>query len=259
MNAGVQQFGNGYQKVTESEPEQPGIILRPAGDAGLIVQFGDRLDPAINNAVLAFEKHLRDEAVPGVIETAPTLCSVLVRFDPLVTPPREIRAICRDMAEGRDWLSAPPPEGARLWRIPAVYGGAAGPDLPQVADLLGVSEDQAIEMHTACTLRVMMLGFAPGMAYLGELPPAWDIPRQAEIKPMVPAGSLLVAIRQTVFFATDAPTGWRTIAHSPFRGFRPETDTPFTLSPGDEVAFEPTTSAAAAKWRQDDLQAEAIG
>jgi len=235
------------------------VVLRPAGDSGLIVEFGNRIDPNINNAVLAFERHLQDAAIPGVIETAPTICSVLVRFDPLVTPPEEIRAQCSALATVRDWLGAPPPEGARRWRIPAVYGGTAGPDLSEVAELLDKREDQVIAMHAACTLRVMMLGFAPGMAYLGELPPEWDIPRRAEIKPLVPAGSLLVAIRQTVFFATDAPTGWRTIAHSPFRGFRPETGTPFTLSPGDEVIFEPVTTAATASWRQDDLKSEEIG
>ena len=85
------------------------------------------------------------------------------------------------------------------------------------------------------------LGFAPGQPYLGELPPAWDIPRQTGLTPKVPVGALTVAIRQLVLFAVSTPTGWRHIGQTGFRAFRPESDTPFVLNPGDEVIFEPVS------------------
>lgn len=218
--------------------------LRAAGDSALLVEFGDRLDPAINNAAIAFDARLRAEGIGGVIESAPTIRSVLVRFDPLELAPDRLRGRIGELLGERDWLAAPPPEGRCLWTIPACYGGAHGPDLDEVADLMGCSPDEAVARHADARQRVFMLGFAPGVAYLGLLPEAWNLPRLKEIRPEVPSGALLVAVRQTVLFAAAMPTGWRTIGRTPFRSFDPDRDPPVLLSPGDEVRFEPVPAAA---------------
>ncbi|GAB5470413.1 MAG: 5-oxoprolinase subunit PxpB [Rhodospirillales bacterium] len=217
--------------------------FRAAGDSGLIVEFGDSLDRQVNNAVLAFDRRLRAAEIAGVGETAPTLRSVLLRFDPLALAPDRLRARLREILAERDWLNAPPPEGRGLWRIPLRYGGDAGPDLAEIAATLEVEAETLIAEHAATRQRVMMLGFAPGFAYLGELPVRWDLPRLPAVKPRVPPGSLSVALRQSVLCATPIPTGWRTIARTPFRSFDLGRDPAFLLEPGDEVIFEPISAA----------------
>ena len=57
--------------------------LRPVGLDGLLVAFGDGLDVRVQRAVLAFRAAAEAAAWPGVEETAPSLTSVLLRFDPL--------------------------------------------------------------------------------------------------------------------------------------------------------------------------------
>ncbi len=215
----------------------------PAGDSGLIVEFGDRLDVRINNAVLAFDARLRRAAIEGVSETAPTIASVLIRFDPLALPLERLEGELDTLLAEADWLAAPPPEGRKRWRIPALYGGEAGPDLAETADLIGVDEAALVREHAESVQRVLMLGFAPGFAYLGQLPERWDLPRLTKPKPQVPPGSLSVAVRQSTFTATTIPTGWRTIACSPFLSFDLSRDPAFLLEPGDEVAFEPIEPA----------------
>jgi len=217
-------------------------VLRAAGDAAVLVEFGDRLDPAINNAALAYDSRLRDLALAGILETAPTIRSVLVRFDPLALPPARLREQLAELASERNWFAAPPPPGRSLWRIPACYGGGHGPDLDEVAKLMDCSTDEAVARHAATRQRVFMLGFAPGVAYLGLLPEAWALPRLREIRPEVAAGSVLVAVRQTVLFAAAMPTGWRTIARTPWRSFDADREPPVMLSPGDEVTFSPVSA-----------------
>lgn len=213
-------------------------VLRAAGDSALLVEFGDRLDPGINDAVIAFDARLRAAAIEGVSETAPTIRSVLVRFDPLTLAPDRLHALLGALLEERDWFHASPPEGRSLWRIPACYGGQHGPDLDEIADLVGCSPAQAIERHAGQRQRVFMLGFAPGVAYLGLLPENWNVPRLQEVRPEMPSGSVLVAVRQTVLFAAAMPTGWRAIARTPFHSFEPSREPPVLLAPGDEVCFE---------------------
>jgi len=96
---------------------------------------------------------------------------------------------------------------------------------------------------TAARVRVLTIGFAPGQPYMGELPEHWNIPRQQGLTPSVPAGALVVAIRQLIVFQNAAPTGWRHIGQTAFSLFRPDGDPPFALTPGDELTFPAITPA----------------
>jgi len=218
-------------------------VLRVAGDMGLLVEFGAVYHPSINAAVLAFDAAFAAHLPRGVIETVPSFRSLLVRFDPVELAFERLEAQLNGLLGARDWYRAPPPEARKNWVLPAVYGGDFGPDLAEVADLMGLREDQVIDSHTASGMTVAMLGFAPGLAYLGQLPEIWDIPRRTTINPKVPAGAVLVAVRQTVLPATAIPTGWRQIAQTHFIGFQPKSAVPFLLSPGDQVRFRPVTAA----------------
>jgi allophanate hydrolase subunit 1 len=91
-------------------------------------------------------------------------------------------------------------------------------------------------------VRVLTIGFAPGQPYMGQLPPEWNIPRLSQLTPQVPAGALVIAIRQLIIFSAATPTGWRHIGQSAFRLFRPDAARPFALNPGDEVSIRPITA-----------------
>ncbi len=238
--------------VTQYKQDPPAFpALKPAGDMGLLIEFGADYDPATNAAVIAFDAAFSAQLPAGVIETVPSFRSILVRFDPLALPFEQLASRVRRRLRSRDWYLAPAPKNRRKWRLPVVYGGARGPDLAEVADLMGLRQDQVIDSHCAQPLRVAMLGFAPGLAYLGQLPPIWQFPRRTGITPKVPAGAVLVAVRQTVLPCTDIPTGWRQIGQTPFLGFDPDKPVPFLLAPGDEVRFEPVSEAAFAAYDRD--------
>lgn len=242
--------------MSESKGEMPGNGARfprilPMGLSGLLVQFSDRLEEDANRAALRLRTRLLAEALPGVEEIAPSLGAVFLRLDPLVAD--------RAAVEARVWrlLTAPaggpdPAAVARRWRIPAVLGGDAGPDLAAVAAAMGCDEAAAVAELTAMPLRVMALGFAPGLPYLGILPDRWDIPRKAGLTPRVPRGGIVVAVRQAIVFPTATATGWWHVGQTGFGGFRPDAADPFLLRPGDEVRFQPVTQDALDALSRDD-------
>ena len=214
--------------------------IEPLGEAALLVRFADRLDAAANRACIAFCAALEDAPPEGVAETASSLGSVLVRLD---GAGHAVEAALRERLAARDWSAEPLPP-RRLWRIPCAFGGADGPELDAVAAMAGTDAAGAVETLAAARLRVMGLGFAPGMPYLGILPDAWDLPRRTDLTPKVPEGALAVAVRQLVLFGTAAPTGWRQVGRTAFGCFRPGRARPVALRPGDEVRFEPVGAAA---------------
>ncbi len=232
------------------EPRWPQI--RPAGYDGFVVCFGERLSDAANSAALAFRDAIEKAGWDGVEESSTSLVSAYLRFDPLVRDHRTMRVALEGLVKERDWYAAPLPAGRRLWRVPTVFGGDAAPQLAEAAKGAGLSEAEAIASISSGQVRVQTIGFAPGMPYLGELPPEWDIPRQTELTAQVSAGGLCVAIRQLVLFPVATPTGWRHIGQTALKLFRPDTADPFLLRPGDEVLFEPTDPGRLAVLQNDE-------
>jgi len=231
-------------------------VIRQAGDMGILVEFGAIYDPVINAAVLAFDAAFDEDKPAGVLETVPSFRSFLIRFDPFELPYARLEQHLTQLLARENWYRAPPPQNRKEWVLPVVYGGSRGPDLGEVADMMGRREDQVIAEHCAGPLNVAMLGFSPGLAYLGQLPPAWGLPRRSEITPQVPAGAVLVAVRQTVLPSTAIPTGWRQIGQTPFRAFDPAAKVPFLVAPGDRIRFEPVTEAAYAAFDMTALRRE---
>ncbi|QIE42168.1 allophanate hydrolase subunit 1 [Rhodobacteraceae bacterium SC52] len=220
---------------TPNVPEFP--LIAPLGLGGWLVRFGDRPDDAANRAALSFRAAIDAANWKEVAETATALASVFVSFDPMVTAADALRHKLAMLLAERDWMGQGLPAGRRRWTIPCAFGGASGPALNDVAQQVGLSADEAITALTQTPVRVLTLGFAPGQPYLGTLPPEWDIPRQKTLTPMVPAGALVVAVRQLIVFTASTPTGWQHIGQTSFACFRPDSDSAFPLRAGDEVVF----------------------
>jgi KipI family sensor histidine kinase inhibitor len=95
-----------------------------------------------------------------------------------------------------------------------------------------------------------MLGFLPGFPYLGDLPPELALPRRADPRVKVPAGSVSIATTLTAIYPYESPGGWHLIGATPVRFFDPARTPPALLAPGDAVRFDPIDATAFAAIRQ---------
>jgi inhibitor of KinA len=105
--------------------------------------------------------------------------------------------------------------------------------------LHGMTEAEAIELHTSAEYLVYFLGFMPGFAYLGELPKELATPRLGAPRKQVPAGSVGIAGNQTGVYPFATPGGWRLIGRTPIKMFRADEGGLSLLSIGDRVRFTP--------------------
>jgi KipI family sensor histidine kinase inhibitor len=207
-----------------------------AGDATLLVEFAERIDPRINQRVIALAHTVREARLPGVRDVVPAYRTVGVSFDPLRTDLGRLLAVIDRFAdEPGDTAAANP----ALVRVPVCYGGDHGPDLAALAAAAGLTAEEAIECHCAPLYRVFMIGFIPGFAYLGLVDERLAAPRRAEPRLRVPAGSVGIAGRQTGIYPTDSPGGWMLIGRTPLRPFDLEREPACLFEPGDAVQFYP--------------------
>lgn len=123
--------------------------------------------------------------------------------------------------------------------IPVIYGGEAGPDLGEVARHSGLTEKQVVELHSSVEYVVWFLGFQPGFPYLGGLPEQLAMPRRAEPRLQVAAGSVGIGGAQTGVYPLATPGGWQLLGRTPLALFDAQRKEPALLRSGDRVRFVP--------------------
>ena len=201
-------------------------MIQPFGEAALLVEL-ESADQAQALAAL-----LRDDPPPGMVEAVPGLASLLVELDPLSADAERVSTLI----EGRLGGLRPLAPSGGLHTIPVIYDG---PDLEVVAELTGLLPSEVIARHAAIELRVLFCGFAPGFAYLGDLPSDLRVERLATPRTRTPAGSVAIAGSMSGIYPSDLPGGWRVIGRTEVTLFDPHRDPPALLVPGDRVSFEP--------------------
>jgi inhibitor of KinA len=215
-------------------PSYPRLLT--LGDTGWTVEFGDAIEPALHDRVLALCDAVAALHLDGVIETVPTYRSATVYFDPCRIEAVEVGHKLQALAATLSVSSGP---AARIVDLPVCYAEECGPDLPEVAAAAGLSTDEVIRLHASVEYRVYMLGFSPGFPYLGSVPEAIAVSRLPTPRPAVPAGSVGLAGRQTGIYPQQTPGGWRLIGRTPVTLYAPHHVPPFLLRAGDRVRFVP--------------------
>lgn len=161
--------------------------------------------------------------------------SVVVRFDSATmsvdTAQRQLREQLGAMSRNDTGSES------ALIEIPVCYGQEYGPDLDSVCQMLGLTVDELIELHTAIEYRIDMLGFTPGFAYVGGLSAELNVPRLAEPRQRVEAGSIGITDGLTGLYALPGPGGWPLVGRTPMPLFEARSDQPFLLQAGMRVRF----------------------
>ena len=55
------------------------VKILTVGDCGVSVEFGQEINLDINHRVIALKMLLKEKGIPGIVETIPTYCSLLLR------------------------------------------------------------------------------------------------------------------------------------------------------------------------------------
>ncbi|WP_169303943.1 allophanate hydrolase subunit 1 [Arthrobacter sp. CAU 1506] len=198
----------------------------PFGDAALLAEFSTLDD------VMAHYRALSASLPPGVTELVPAARTILVTF-----------AAPASRAVVRQWLEDTAPHDAEagtaedLGDIVTLEVDYSGQDLPEVARLLGVSEADVVRQHQHCEWTAAFTGFAPGFAYLVTPENPLQVPRLAEPRTRVPAGSVGLAGEFSGVYPSESPGGWQLIGRTDVRLWDATREQPALITPGTRVRF----------------------
>ncbi len=219
--------------------DQAGIVFQTMGDTAFSVEFATKVDRAANARVMALHRAVAQAALPGVIEAIPSFGALVIQYDPLNASRADLQAAVEAM------LPALKPEAAagRLWSIPCCYEADFAPDLAEVAERRGLSPADVIQGHAGGRYFIYMLGFMPGLAYMGGLAESLQLPRRSAPRLKVPQGSVAIAEAMTTIYPWESPGGWHLIGRTPVKLFEQHRPEPILLAAGDEVTFRPVSRA----------------
>ncbi|RDI50882.1 5-oxoprolinase subunit B family protein [Nocardia mexicana] len=203
------------------------LRILPAGDRAL------QLVPADADTLAGLVDELARRPIEGVRDFLPAAQTVLVTLDPRVRVDK-VEARLREVAEAAATHRLEPAGATEAVRIPVRYDGA---DLAETAALLNISVPDLIERHTGAEWRCTFIGFAPGFGYLESPEAGLTVPRRAQSRTVVPAGSVALAGGYSAVYPRSTPGGWRIIGTTELRMWDLERPEPALLRPGARVRF----------------------
>ena len=180
---------------------------------------------------------LRERAPAWLREVVPALTGIALHFDP---ESADLPAAPLAAAEAfvRECVDAMPSRATgRVVEVPVCYDPEFALDIVEVAERSGIAPEDIAVRHSRTEHRVLMVGFAPGLPYLAGLDPKLALPRRANPRIRVPAGSVGIANLQTTVYPFETPGGWSVIGRTPLVLFDPSREAPSIFAPGDRVRF----------------------
>ena len=209
-----------------------------AGDSALLIEFEQKIAPEINAQITAFVHLLKEQHIEGATDLIPAFASLLINYDPRVIGYKDLKARIEELLK----IEVSEEAGeARVFEIPVCYGGEYGPDIANIAENAGISEQEVIDIHCSKDYLIYMLGFLPGFVYLGGLDERIHTPRLANPRISIPAGSVGIAASQTGIYPLNSPGGWQLLGMTPVKTYDPERETPILVEAGDYIRFVPVT------------------
>lgn len=206
----------------------------PLGDSALTIGFRSDMIGTLSDLIVTEASSIERSQIPGITDVVASYESITVHYDPLRIGYSDLKLRLGSRAATAE--SVIHTGNQKTHRIPVTYDGE---DLDEVAKRTGLTIREVITIHSAQTYRVLVIGFVPGFAYLGQLDPRLVLPRRESPRKQVPAGSVAIAEAQTAVYPSATPGGWHLIGTSPAKLFDPDNERPARLSVGDQVEFIP--------------------
>ena len=105
--------------------------IRISGDRAVLVEYGDAIDPAVNEKVRAMAALLKKGLPEGVEAVIPAYRNLSLIYNPLLASPEKLLSVLEGLEARLHEIEIPPP---RVVEIPVLYGGEFGPDLGVVGE-----------------------------------------------------------------------------------------------------------------------------
>ncbi len=204
-------------------------------ERGLVLEYGNRIDPVIFGRVLLMASTIRERQVTGILNVVPTYRSLLVEYDPLTVPLEKLNAVIDDIEQNLADADAPT---GRYFDLPTYYGKPYDFDTERIAEHNDITPQDVVRIFSETTLLVYFIGFIAALPYIGDLPECLHTPRLPSPRVKLPAGVVGVGGQQVAYPPVELPSGFNYIGRCFHKVYDPDRFPPTPFNAGDQVRFK---------------------
>ena len=214
--------------------------INQISEQSFFIDFGSEINIEINNIVNSFyQKMLNDSEIIrklNIKNIVPSYNKILIQFDPLNSNKSEIINFIKSIKIIK--IKDTKKIKKKIIEIPICYNSTYGLDLKEISKITNLSINKLIKEHLKTLYHVYMIGFIPGLPFMGNMDHSLSLPRKVTPRIMVPKGSVGIVDKLCVIYPQDSPGGWNIIGRTPIDLFFKNKKQPLLIQPGDMIKFK---------------------
>ena len=207
------------------------ITYQQTSEQSYLLNYGEDINIITNKKVISHFKYLIKNKFEYILNVVPSFNKLLIVFDANFKQDVEILIQNLKIIEEFD-------ENSSIQHLISIcYDEEYALDYKNVENAFSIDFDEFTNLHSSTIFNVFMIGFMPGLPFLGSLNINQSLPRLENPRISVPAGSVGVVDKLSVIYPNQSSGGWNLVGRTTFNLFNKNSNTTI-LNPGDTVKFQ---------------------
>ena len=211
--------------------------INQISEQAFLLDFGSEINIQINKHVISFAnyvlKEIEKDNCLGIKNCVPSYNKILIQFD--VLSDTKIKII--DFLHSINQRKIIPINNKKVVEIPICYDDEFALDIVDISKQTQISKRDIIKLHVNTEFYVYMIGFMPGLPFMGDLDKQLAVPRKLSPRIHVPTGSVGIVDNLCVIYPNQSPGGWNIIGRTPQPLFDKNKKNPNFVNAGYSVKF----------------------
>jgi len=207
-------------------------------EQAFLIDFGSEIEIENNFLVNLFaEKILHDSKKIkelNIKNCVPSFNKILIQFDPLINNKSKILNYINSIKISKSQKN----NNNKIFEIPICYDNIYALDLDIISNITKLAKKEIIKAHLETLFHVYMIGFMPGLPFMGDMNKKLSISRKITPRINLPKGSVGIVDRLCVIYPQESPGGWNIIGRTPINFFLKNKNDPLLIKPGDKIKFK---------------------
>ena len=212
--------------------------INQISEQAFLIDFGSEISIEKNIKVNLFSEFILNDFEKikklEILNCVPSYNKILIQFEPLSQNKSKIL----DYLYSIKLVNSKNKIKEKIIEIPICYDKSFALDIKSISKFINLSEDDIINEHLNTLFHVYMIGFLPGLPFMGNINKKYSIPRKITPRLTVPKGSVAIVDKLCVIYPQTSPGGWNIIGRTPINLFRKNMNKPIVIKPGNKVRFK---------------------
>ena len=215
--------------------------INQINEEAFLLDFGSKIDIEINTTVNLFAKIILNSPKKiqalKITNIVPSYNKILIRFDPSIKKKNKIIDYLKSIKISQKKNN----EKSKIIEIPVCYDDKYAIDLNYISKITNLNKNEIIDLHTNTLFHVYMIGFLPGLPFMGNIDKIVNLPRKLTPRINIPKGSIGIVDNLCVIYPQNSPGGWNIIGRTPVEIFPNVYKNSFNINAGDKIKFKMIT------------------